>query len=262
MTELFATDLYIPPYRHAEHGDWKLSSIPMGTGLGYWSSERGYIYQNAAILTNTGASGRTWMSMTPLEIESSEAGVRAAKGHSVIMGFGMGWTAAAMAMRPEVETVTVVEIDPDIPALFDLAVPAEARPAEWEKVEVVIADARTWRPAGGVDFLFADIWPRMGLAENLADVREMQSNIWAEELYYWGQELDLSNLAVELGWRPDPPPEEARDPNGAGEPLSEELAEAAWDALGLPVVMAEPAAERIEGAWREWRRRMVPTGGA
>ena len=254
MIEQFSTDLFVPDYRPAEGPTWKLGWIPMGTGLGYWSSSRLYIYQNAAVLHRTGDNPGTWMSMTPIEIESSEVGVRAAHGHTVIMGFGMGWTAAAMAVRPEVEKVTVVELDPDVPALFDLTLPQEARPPEWDKVDVVIHDACTWTPTAPVDFMFADIWPVMGGAANLAQLRQMQSNVQATSLYYWGQELDIGDKALELGWKAIAPV----GISGENAPLDEPLLQQAVAALDLPLVLAQPPAERVEGAWREWVRRMRP----
>lgn len=246
MTNLFSTDLYVPPYRPAEHGSWKMSMIPMGTGLGYWNSERAYIYQNAAVLSNGGSKSGTWMSMTPLEIESSEWGVRPAHGNCVIMGFGMGWTAVAMACLPAVERVTVIELDPEIPALFDQTVPAADRPEAWSKVNVVLCDARNWMPDAQVDFMFADIWPIMGQPGNLDDLRAMQANVQASALYYWGQELDLGDAARNLGW----------DPAG-GAALSDALVDAARDTLDLPLYLPEPKGALVEGAWREWDRRMA-----
>ena len=242
---LFSTDLYMPAYQPGTYGDWELQVMPFATGIGYWRSDKGYFIQNAAILSHRGDAPKTWMSTTPLEIESSEWGVRPARGHTVIMGFGMGWTAVAAACREDVDRVTVIEINPQVPALFEQTLPPEHRPAEWEKVRVIMADAREWTPDTPVDFMFADTWPVMGQAENLAETRKMQANVQAEALYYWGQELDLVETAIAQGWNP-----------ADGNRLSDEAVHAARAALDLPLFLPAPAGPLAEGAWREWCRRM------
>jgi len=59
-----------------------------------------------------------------------------------------------------------------------------------EKVELVVADALTWKTEQPVDFLYADIWPRLGTGRALPDTQAMQANVKAARVGYWGQEWD------------------------------------------------------------------------
>ena len=63
-----------------------------------------------ALLTriDDGSKPHTWMSISPMEIESQEIGQHA-RGHVVVMGLGMGWAAANAALHPAVSQVTVVD---------------------------------------------------------------------------------------------------------------------------------------------------------
>lgn len=134
----------------------------------------------------------TWMSLTPLEVESQELGYLCARGHVVIMGLGMGWIAANAALNPQVFDVTVVERDPDVIRLFKESGAFDSIPKpEREKITIVEADACEWRPEKGthIDFLYADIWLQIAEPGTLSQVRQMQQNVQAKQIYFWGQEL-------------------------------------------------------------------------
>lgn len=139
------------------------------------------------------------MSLSPFEIESQELACRHAHGDTVVMGLGMGWTAANMALQPAVRKVTVVERDAEVLELFDQCQVLAGLPASAaSKVDLVQADALEWKPPMGapaIDFLFADIWLDIAEPRTLADVQRMQSNVRAKQVYFWGQELVLGALA-------------------------------------------------------------------
>lgn len=198
-------DLYFPRYRPGSRGGWEMKVIPMPSGRGYW----GGVYQMTGTVIMEGpADGerQSWMLMVPAELQSQEIGLRAAHGHTVVFGLGMGWLAANVAMRPAVERLTVVERDPDVIGLIEdqgvfTQLPDEAR----RKVEVVEADALDWRPDGAVDSLQADIWLALfGGESKLDEVRRMQANVGAGQLYFWGQELEIWRYACRrAGGTPD-----------------------------------------------------------
>ncbi len=52
-----------------------------------------------------------------------------------------------------------------------------------------------WQPDETVDFLYADIWRSLAEAETLDQVRQMQANIAAKQIYFWGQELTIYTQA-------------------------------------------------------------------
>ncbi len=200
----FRTNAWLPSYPAAQMGSWSFKQIAMVASRGYWGEVYGIA--GTVMLVGPGKEGKTsWMSMTPSEIQSQEIGVKAAHGHTVVLGLGMGWLAANAALRKEVDHVTIVERDSDVIALFKAAGIFEQLPnTAQQKLELVQGDALAWRPSEPVDTLQADIWERFVEDQKLDDVRRMQDNIAATSLYFWGQEMEIWRFACRrLG--PHPP---------------------------------------------------------
>ncbi|HEY0302566.1 MAG TPA: hypothetical protein VGC36_14570 [Rhizomicrobium sp.] len=191
----FKTALWFPRYRAGQSGPWRLRAMATPGARGYWGDY--YRLAGMVVLTGPSADGRAcWMSTTPSEIESQEIGLDAARGHTAVLGLGMGWLAANVALRDEVRRLTVVEHDPRIIALITEQgvfeqLPREAR----DKIEIVEADANAWRPAAPVDVLLADIWATTYGEERVRDVRRMQDNVGAAALHFWGQEVHIWQAA-------------------------------------------------------------------
>ena len=191
----FTTSLWLPHYRAGAWGEWSLRVAFLPGSRGYWGDL--YTLFETAILTGpVRGDEATWMSIVPMEVESQEIGIAAARGHTVVLGLGMGWAAANVALNPEVDRVTVVERDPDVIALiaeqgvFD-QLPSTAR----DKIAIVQADAFDWRPDTSVDSLQADIWAKIVEPGKWGDVHRLQANIGAASIYFWGQEMELYRLA-------------------------------------------------------------------
>lgn len=198
----FSTGLYMPEYREACIGQWKLTRTGFCLDHGYYSGLCGVSRMPVLMRTSNGvrANGQdweTWMSLSPHEIESQELGCRYAFGHTAVMGLGMGWVAVNMALNPAVTLVTVVERDPEVVDLFGQSQALDGLPAEIAgKIRIVRADALEWKPDKPVDFLYADIWRCLEEPQTLDDVRRMQSNVGAGGIYFWGQELAIHTLAA------------------------------------------------------------------
>jgi 16S rRNA A1518/A1519 N6-dimethyltransferase RsmA/KsgA/DIM1 with predicted DNA glycosylase/AP lyase activity len=79
--------------------------------------------------------------------------------------------ANAMALKPEVNKVTVIEINADVIALV--------APSLHPKVEVIHADALTWEPPKGKkwEVIWHDIWP--GITTDDLETRRLLSNRFA-----------------------------------------------------------------------------------
>ncbi len=200
----FRTDAWLPVYPSIQTGSWSIRQTMMVAARGYWGET--YRINGTVMLIGPGKEGKAaWMSMTPSEIESQELGLQAAHGHTVVLGLGMGWLAANAALRNEVNHVTIVERNPEVIALFEAAGIFEQLPKRaQEKLEIVQADALTWRPSEPVDALQADIWERFVEDQKLDDVRRMQDNIGAAALYFWGQEMEIWRFACRRAG-PNPP---------------------------------------------------------
>lgn len=189
------TALFENIYRPMTSGRWALH--PQGTVLtrGYWSPPR--IVESMRALTR---DGETWMSLTPLEFESQGIGVACAAGHVAILGLGMGWSAAASALRDEVTAVTVVERDPDVIAMHrELDLFARLPGETGGKVSIVAGDALEWAPDAPVDLLMPDIWLPLVSDGRVEEVRRMQANVGAAAVYFWGQELEIARHARAAG---------------------------------------------------------------
>ncbi len=198
----FSTGLYMPEYRDACIGRWKLTRTGFCLDHGYFSGLCGVSGMPVLMRTSNGdrANGQdweTWMSLSPHEIESQELGCRYAVGHMVVMGLGMGWVAVNIALNPAVHKVTVIERDPEVIDLFGKSRALDGLPAEISgKIRIIRADALEWQPGEAVDFLYADIWRCLEEPQTLDDVRRMQANVQAELIYFWGQELCIHALAA------------------------------------------------------------------
>ncbi|MEM7223814.1 MAG: hypothetical protein AAF495_12585 [Pseudomonadota bacterium] len=196
---LFRTDLHVPTYRDAQYGRWKIVRSGFLLDNGYCGDTYG-VAGTPVLLRRNGKSWETWMAITPFEVESQEIVCRHAWGHTVVMGLGMGWAALNIALRPEVTKVTVVERDPEIIELFQVSGARDGLADEvLEKLEIVEADALTWRSAVPVDVLFADIWRKFADRRTLDQVRAMQANLAAEQIYFWGQEEVILEQAYKRG---------------------------------------------------------------
>jgi hypothetical protein len=230
-----ATDLFIPRYRPLTSGDWELKIAGMVPSQGYWSA--GGLVMGLPVLERRQA---VWMSLTPMEIESAEIGIKLARGHVVIMGLGLGWAAAATAMREAVRAVTVVERDPEVLALHrELDLFAQLPEAAHAKITLVEGDAYAWVPDAPVDLLMPDIWLPLINDGRVDEVRAMQAKVGAASIYFWGQELEI-----------------ARHARGAGHALDAQGIAATIASFGLPLIGPEwPDYPRlVEAAAQRWMR--------
>lgn len=201
----FSTPLWLPRLRSATVGAWHTSAIAMFAPLrGYWGHN--YTVSGTVLLNGPSNGGSTtWMSLTPFEVESQEIGIAAASGHTVVLGLGMGWQAANVALRDEVTKVTVIERDPEIVALAqEIGVFEQLPPGARGKIEIVIHDAATWRPTERVDVLLVDIWEQTSAPNRIEEYRLLHEHIGARKAYFWGQEIQLWMYARQQQRVPDP----------------------------------------------------------
>ncbi|HYH23554.1 MAG TPA: hypothetical protein VD995_33465 [Azospirillum sp.] len=195
----YRTDLFNPTYRPMRTERWELRISDTVFSPGYWSGPS-LVHNLAALISiNEDGSTNTWMSSTPMEHESQEIGVRAAAGHTVVMGMGMGWAAANIALNPAVTRVTVVDLDQEVIDTIQAIGVFEQLPAEAAaKVTIVHGDATAYVPDAPVDTLFADIWRPIN-GDRIPEMHQMQANCKAPRVYYWGQELEIARRARTLG---------------------------------------------------------------
>jgi len=192
-TPQFKTDLFIPSYKNLEGSNWRINHMGLGFDHGYFSDV--WVVENMPILSRRSKDDpdkwESWMSICPHELESQEFCCKCAYGNVVIMGLGMGWVAINTAMNETVKKVIVIELDQEVIDLFnDCGAFYSLKPEVLNKIEIIHADAMKWKPEDmKIDFLYADIWRSLVEQSTLDDVHQMQNNIKADKIYFWGQEL-------------------------------------------------------------------------
>lgn len=133
--------------------------------------------------------GREWMLITPNEINTMASHVEAAFGKVLTYGLGLGYYAFMTARKEDVESVTVVERDADVIALFERHIRPQLG-AVGEKIRVVQADAfeyaATRMGEGGFNYVFTDLWhdPSDGV-ELYHRMQAMEERSPGSEFGYW-----------------------------------------------------------------------------
>lgn len=128
---------------------------------------------------------KTWMSLTPMEIQSAALAIHRAVGHVVTLGLGLGYYTMRAAAKPEVSLVTVFEKDPLVIEWFQGAY--AGRP-ELAKVKIIEGDARKLFQGVTCDFVFSDIYEALLPDEALTDVKLFRRNNSIGSYHYWGLE--------------------------------------------------------------------------
>jgi hypothetical protein len=141
--------------------------------------------------------GKTWMSVTPHEINTMTQQVQEAHGKVITFGLGLGYYAFACAEKESVSSVTVIEIDPKIIKIFkERLLPFFPHKG---KIRVIQADAfayaRKDMKKEGFDYAFVDLWhlPEDGLPMYLK-MRPCEKANPKTEFSYWVEPSLLSLL--------------------------------------------------------------------
>ena len=100
-----------------------------------------------------------WMSVTPNEIFTMNKPISKAKGKVITFGLGMGYFAFMAALKDNVQSVTIIENEPDMISLFnDVILPQFPDPG---KIHIIQADAYEYAEKlkdKEFDYCFVDIF--------------------------------------------------------------------------------------------------------
>lgn len=141
------------PYRGVIVGDMEISdSLAEYAPLGFFTES----FRFPAVLEG----GNEWMTLTPVDLDTSDEAIEAAHGKVVTFGLGLGYYAYMVSEKDEVDSITVIEKSPDVIRLFEKYIlPQFSHP---EKVRVICADAFEYAeqkmPAERFDLAFVDTW--------------------------------------------------------------------------------------------------------
>jgi hypothetical protein len=188
-------EIQIPPYRTGHAGAWELKRQHQPVLRGYFRGLQACA-ENYLLIRED----RVWMSLSPVEIESLAPHVPHMRGHVVIAGLGMGLALYDALIRPAVRRVTVLERDPEVIALFG-AITDPDWPAP-DRFTIENVDARVWRSPEPVDYLYADIWDKLGAPEAADDTRAMCRNLGPKAAGYWGREANFVSFLARNRCKP------------------------------------------------------------
>lgn len=130
---------------------------------------------------------QVWMTITPNEITTMQKPIEKAHGKVLTLGCGLGYFAYMAASKPDVESVTIVELSNDVIDIFiENILPQFKHP---EKINIIHTDAVEYLKKIGnrdYDYCFADIWtgaqdlkPYFSVKEILRS-KSMESDCWIE----------------------------------------------------------------------------------
>jgi hypothetical protein len=137
-------------------------------------------------------NNKTWMSLTPMELQSSWVPIHGASGDVGTAGLGMGYYALRVAGMPDVDRVRVYERDHEVIEFFKTVF--KGRP-ELEKIEVFNQDVRSLN-GEEFDYFFMDVYDKLLMDEMLDDLEEFPKKNYCGEYRFWTQELVKFLLVV------------------------------------------------------------------
>lgn len=182
--------LVCPTYLPGDHtlGDWHLFRAPTvdGSAPAYFTPHAPMPREYWVLTRN----GETWMSLTPMELQSQGHHARLAAGEVLVLGLGMGALVYNLLRNPNVTAITVCEREPEVVTLLTQAAPWFATAVQSGRVEIQVMDAFTYRSTRGKpETLLVDIWPGLGNSQAEPDVLLLHRTIGARQVGWWGQEL-------------------------------------------------------------------------
>ena len=145
--------------------------------------------------------GNEWMTLTPVDLDTCEEAIAAARGKVVTFGLGLGYYAYMAAQKPEVESVTVVELSSDVIRLFNTHILPQI--PNKDKIHIINKDAFIYAkedmPEEHFDVAFVDTW------RDASDGAPMYEKMKSLEKYspntkflYWIENFLRSRLRAEL----------------------------------------------------------------
>ena len=182
-----------PAYRAVVCDDMQLMSDYREIApLGFFDEEFSFL----AILEDN----NEWMTLTPVDVDTCDEAIDKAHGKVVTFGLGLGYYAYMVHRKPEVESITVVELSEDVIRIFkENILPYFEHP---EKVRIINADAFEYAervmPSEGFDLAFVDTWRDAGDgAPMYKRMKALEHLSPKTEFLYWIENFLKSNIRSE-----------------------------------------------------------------
>ena len=157
--------------------------------LGFFKEE----FEFPAVLED----GNEWMTLTPVDLDTSDDAIERAHGKVVTFGLGLGYYTYMVSEKESVDSITVVEKSKDVIALFEeYILPQFTHP---EKVRIVNADAFEYAecemPKEKFDVAFVDTWrDASDGAPMYVKMKRLEHLSPDTEFIYWIENFLISRL--------------------------------------------------------------------
>ena len=147
-----------------------------------------------AILEN----GNEWMTLTPVDIDTCDEAIEGARGKVLTYGLGLGYFAYMASEKPEVDSVTVVEISDEAIRLFKNHILPKMQ--NGHKIKIIHGDALKYASEvmakENFDMVFVDTWRDSSdgtpMYKSMKPFEEENPNT---KFYYWVENF------LRSGWR-------------------------------------------------------------
>ncbi len=182
-----------PPYRAVISGDMIIgedfSEVPP---LGFFTEP----FRFPAVLEG----GNEWMTLTPVDLDTCEEAINDAHGKVVTFGLGLGYYAYMASEKPDVESVTVVELSEGVIKLFREHILPQI--PNKDKIKIVHADAFEYAehvmPSEHFDYAFIDTWrDASDGAPMYKKMRALENLSPKTKFSYWIENFLISRLRAE-----------------------------------------------------------------
>ena len=144
--------------------------------------------------------GNEWMTLTPVDLDTCEEAIAAARGKVVTFGLGLGYYAYMVARKSEVDSITVIEKSPDVIRLFKKHIFPYFE--NKEKLRIINADAFEYAekqmPDEKYDYAFVDTWRDASDGAPMYEkMRALEHLSPDTEFSYWIREFIVSRIRSE-----------------------------------------------------------------
>ena len=143
-------------------------------------------------------NNETWMSISPSEIITMASHIRNAHGKVLTIGCGLGYFAFEAARKPDVESVTIVELEPDVIKLFTTHILPKFDPEIRAKIEIVQAEGVQYLANledGRFDYCLVDIWKNNQDIETYLRCKTRGREFKNTTVEYWIEEALCQHIA-------------------------------------------------------------------
>ena len=141
--------------------------------------------------------GNEWMTLTPVDLDTSEDAINSAHGKVITFGLGLGYFAYMASEKAEVESVTVIEKSERVIELFKNYVLLQFKHPE--KIRIINCDAFEYAekkmPMEHYDFAFVDTWRDASDGAPMYErMKKLEQLSPMTEFSYWIESFLISSI--------------------------------------------------------------------